>query len=66
VTTIDDTYEHHDPNPGAEVTECRFRIVLEREEVKCTVRGERHKVHRYIAPKTGKIYRFELIDLEAP
>ena len=43
---------------------CRFRTVLEGQEVECTFKGE-HTVHKYIAPKTLRIYRFELVDLEA-
>jgi hypothetical protein len=42
---------------------CRFRIVLEGQETECVVKGE-HDVHTYYAPKTGKKYEVELVDLE--
>jgi hypothetical protein len=52
------------PDAGTELSECRFRTVLEGQEVKCLNKGE-HQVHRYRAPKSGKTHRFELVDLEA-
>jgi len=65
MTTIDASYEIHNLVPSDDASECRFRTVFEGQEVKCTVRGQRHQVHRYIAPKSGRSYSFELVDLEA-
>jgi len=42
---------------------CRFRIVLEGQEVECTVKDE-HEVHTYYAPKSGKKHNVQFIDLE--